>query len=342
MTGTLNLHDAGPGVTVQDLGRPGLLAAGLSRGGALDRLALLEATALLALPRPVAALEMQGLGATVSVSAPTRIALTGAPMQASLDGRPLRWTASHLIRPGEQLRIGGANTGTTGYLTFAGGIATDSLLGSRSVHLAFGLGRALTAGDRLPVGADPDPEARALCLPQDERFNGGSLRVMPGPQTDLFDEDTRARFAATVFRRSPRGNRQGVRLDHDGAPFASAAAAGLVSDPIGPGDIQMTGDGVPFVLLAECQTIGGYPRIGTVLPDDLPRMAQAAPGAALRIEMLTLDAADAAHVGEAEILSGLRRRLTPLTRHPADIPDLLAYQLISGVSAGDDLEQETA
>jgi allophanate hydrolase len=100
----------------------------------------------------------------------------------------------------------------------------------------------------------------------------------------------------------------------------------------------LTGDGVPYVLLSECQTMGGYPRIGTVIPQDLPRIAQATPGTALRFTPLGLEEADALWQDEADQLKALRRRVQPLRRDPHDIPDLLSYQLIGGVIRGDEPE----
>jgi allophanate hydrolase len=104
-----------------------------------------------------------------------------------------------------------------------------------------------------------------------------------------------------------------------------------------PGDIQLTGDGAPYILLAECQTTGGYPRIGTVLPCDLPVVVQAAPGTVLRFRFVTRAEGLAACAPEAGTFDDLRRRVRPLVRAAADIPDLLGHQLISGVTAGDDL-----
>jgi len=334
---TLTLHRCGPGIAVQDMGRPNRLAEGLSRGGAADRLAMLEAAALLGLPGPVAALEMAMLGCEVSVDTPTRFALTGAVMQATLNGDPVAWNTTLLLTPGDRLAAAAARAGTYGYLTPAGGIRTSPVIGSVAAHLTAGIGRLMVAGDTLPVGKDPHPDAPAMTLAAEERLTGGTLRVMPGPQTGLFDEATRDRFYQTAFTRSRTGNRQGVRLDFDGAPFASGTGD-LASDVIQPGDIQMTGDGVPYVLLSECQTMGGYPRIGTVIPQDLPRIAQATPGTALRFTPLGLEEADARWQDEAEQLKALRRRVQPLRRDPHDIPDLLSYQLIGGVIRGDEPE----
>lgn len=335
----LTIHRAGPAMTVQDLGRSGTLKLGLSRGGAADRLAILEATALLDRSEPGAAIEMAGMGGRFSVDAPTLVALTGAPMRATLDGAPLLWGATHRLPPGAMLDIGPAIAGTYGYLSVAGGIMATKILGSRATHLTAGIGKLLEAGKTLPLGEGGNPDAAPIKLDVDDRFSGGDIRLMEGPQTSLYSRETRANFCQTTFRRSPHANRQGVRLDHDGAPFKAEGQLGIVSDVIVPGDIQMTGDGIPFVLLPECQTVGGYPRIGAVIPADLPRVAQAAPGAPLRFAFVSLDEVDKTLKTDAAQLKELRSKRKPILRDPHDIADLLSYQLISGATAGDDMER---
>lgn len=335
MSPGLRVLRAGPAMTVQDRGRRGTLAQGLSAGGAADPLALDEAAALLGHDRAAAALEMAGQGGAFQATARLRFALTGAPMRASVDGLPVRWSACHRLAPGQVLDIGPALRGVYGYLSVAGGFATLRRLGSRSVLPLAGLGRPVAAGDLLPLGDDPGGQA-ARGLDAEDRFSGGTLRVVPGPQTGLFGDATRARFAATAFTRDPRGNRQGVRLAHAGAPFAAEGQLALLSEPIVPGDIQMTGEGAPFVLGPDCQTIGGYPRIGTVVPDDLAKVMQAQPGTALRFAFIDHAAALADYRARRAAEAGLARRVHALVRDPADIPDLLTRQLIGGVTTGQD------
>lgn len=316
----LDILAIGPGASVQGIGTEGFLAYGLARGGAADRRALYEAAALLGQAAPLPALELPLTGGRFRVAAPTRFALTGAPMRATLAGRALRWNASHRIQPGEMLEIGAAEAGVYGTLAFAGGITPGP------AH----------PGATLALGPDPAPDAPSLSLPLEPRFAGGRLRVIPGPQTALFAPQTRARAFATTFTAGP-GNRQGLALTHDGAPFATATAT-LLSDFITPGDIQMTGAGNPMILLADCQTVGGYPRLGTVIPADLPLAAQARPGSRLTLTLLSLDEAEAASPPEATWLAALRRATRPLIRAPHDIADLMSYQLISGAVRGDEEE----
>jgi allophanate hydrolase len=293
----------------------------------------MEAEALLG--RRLPAIEMAGVGGRFETDAPFRFALTGAPMQAEVNGEAVEWHATHSIKAGDVLTIRGVTRGTYGYLTPAGGIETEAWLGSRAAHLAIGIGAALGAGEVLALGDDPEPNAAGLRIAVEDRFSGGRLRLMPGPQTGLFDAALRERFFATVFRRSAQANRQGVRLDGGDAPFSSDTG-GLASDFIAPGDVQMTGAGLPFVLMAECQTIGGYPRIGTVHPRDLPRLAQAPEGAELRFQAIDTAEADALWQSEAALFKDLKAKVSRRIRDPREMRDLAAYRLIDGVVRGDE------
>ncbi|MEP1944036.1 MAG: urea amidolyase, partial [Sulfitobacter sp.] len=197
-------------------------------------------------------------------------------------------------------------------------------------------GKAIAQGDTLPIGKDRG-SVTGMTLPVDARFDGGRIRVVSSMQTDQFDAPTRARFEQTAFKRDARANRMGVRMDHDGEPFKAAGQLTIVSDVIVPGDIQIAGDGAPFVLMCESQTTGGYPRIGTVLPCDMPRVAQAGAGTALTFQFVDLDQARAIELRDATARNALRTAVTPLLRDPRDIRDLLSYQLISGaISATND------
>ncbi|WP_170327051.1 biotin-dependent carboxyltransferase family protein [Ruegeria arenilitoris] len=326
---SLLVHQIGPACTAQDQGRSGYLDQGLSRSGAADQLALHEGAALLGHSPDCAALEMAGMGGTFEATQPVSIALTGAPMQASIDGSPIVWNASHTLETGQKLTIGAVTQGTYGYLHLGGGIDAPLFLGSRSTHLTAKVGRAVQAGDILPAG--PFSGSAGMKLRPDERFAGGTLRIVASFQTPLFDQDTLNRFARTLFRRGARANRMGMQMESDGEGFAAKGQLNILSEVITPGDIQMTGTGNPFILLPECQTTGGYPRIATVLPCDLPRAAQTPAGGQIQFEFVTMDEAVALHAAYLAELARLRARVEPLVRDPHDIPDLLSYQLIGGM-----------
>lgn len=326
-------------VTVQDRGRPGLLAQGLSRGGAADPVALAEGAALLGQGGDLAAIELMAGRVNLRFDAPVRVALTGAGMRAVTPDGPLAWNASHALPAGAELTVTPLGGGF-GYVHFGGGVNTPLVMGARSAHLAGGVGRVLAAGDVLVLGDDGAGGADLLLDPI-PRFGGGTVRAVESLQTGLYPPDQVARLQNTTFRRDSHGNRMGARLDLNGAPgFGAEGGLTIVSEIVQPGDIQVTGDGTPFVLLAECQTTGGYPRIATILPCDLPIVAQAVPGAELRIQMVSRAEAMAAMDAHTRALAGLGARIHPRIRHP-DTADLLAANLISGVvSAKEPIEKE--
>lgn len=339
MTGMLVVHRAGPSMTVQDQGRSGYLAYGLSCGGAADTLALAEGAALLGQDPSFAAVEMAGMGGEFEPTQDIRIALTGAPMRAHINGVAVIWNASHMLPKGARLVIGAADKGSYGYLHVGGGIQTPDILGAKAAHLAAGIGARIEANDVLPIGPDTKPDHHGLKLPPDPRFSGGLIRIVPSLQTEFFAKSEISRFQETEFNRDTRGNRMGVRLIPDGDGFHSDAGLSVLSEVIVPGDVQITGDGTPFVLLCECQTTGGYPRIGSVLPADLPRVAQARAGDTLTFTFISLKDAVDADRRDRDYRQSLSRAVQPLIRNPHDIADLLSYQLISGVTSGDDLER---
>lgn len=329
---SLLVLEAGPAIAVQDLGREGYIAKGLTRGGAADRLAIAEGAALLGQDKTCAALEMVGLGGKFEAKNPCLIALTGAAMRTKIDGAPVVWNAAHTLKKGALLEIGPSTEGTYGYLHIAGGIETPKVLGARGTHLSVGIGALLKAGDTLSAG-----QARAIgsggsVLPRDDRFGGGLVRVVVSAQTSLFDRAIRARFQNTAFTRDPRADRQGMRLGFEGEGFLPQSGLSIVSEIIAPGDIQITGDGTPFILLAESQTTGGYPRIGTVLPCDLPRAVQCPIGKALRFVFVSVEEARSIEARARRDVGALKPM--PLVRNPKDMGDLLSYNLISGAIAG--------
>lgn len=338
MTRELRILRAGPAMTVQDQGREGYLDAGISRGGAADRTALAEGAALLGQAPTTPAIEMMGMGGEFEVTEDTRIALTGAPMRAQVDGTKLTWNASHRLAAGSKLTIGPALHGTYGYLHIGGGLSSEMRLGSKSAHLSAGIGGLLETGDALEIAEDHGTQCGDY-LDQPDRFEGGEIRVVPSFQTPLFSNSVVRRFQATPMVKDARANRMGVKLTSEGEGFQATDGKNILSEAIVPGDIQITGDGTPFVLMAECQTVGGYPRIATVLPCDLPKVAQAPAGAKLTFRFVDMAEAVAIEREAANDRVELPRKMRPLIRDPRAMSDLLSYNLISGMIAGDEFDQ---
>mgnify|MGYP001815947560 CR=1 FL=1 len=329
MTIRMHIEKAGPAMTVQDMGRQGYLAYGLTRGGAADMLALHEGAALLGQSPEHAAIEMVGMGGTFAVDSDTVIALTGAKMAATIGGAPVVWNASHSLPAGAKLVIGGAQAGSCGYLHVAGGFATAEVMGARSTHLTAGIGTLLQTGNVLPLGTNTSDRSGYFIEPEN-RLTGGDIRIVASVQTQQFSDETLARFEETAFQRDARGNRQGVRMASQGEGFFAEGGLSIVSEVISEGDIQITGDGAPYVLMCECQTTGGYPRIGTVIPADLPCIAQAPVGAPLTFRFVTLEEAREIELKHRSAIKTLPGQVQPLVRNLNGVADLLGYQLIGG------------
>ena len=330
---TLVVDRIGPGASIQDFGRPGWVERGLSESGALDPVALHEGAAILGHDPGAAALEMIGMGGSFTAKAPVSIALTGAGMPCAVDGAPIAAYAGHPLEPGQVLEVGAARDGVAGYLHLGGGIAAEPVMGSRAAHLRAGVGRALKAGDEIEaVGGGRAGRGLAAA----DRFGGGVVRVIETMQSTLWDDGERRRFSETVFRKHARSDRMAARIDPGGAGFALDGGLSVISEIALPGDIQITGDGTPFVLLPECQTTGGYPRIGAVIPADLPLVAQAPAGAELRFRWVSLEEAVSAERAHREALAALPSKTGPLVRDPADAGNLLAHNLVGGVVSADD------
>jgi antagonist of KipI len=154
-------------------------------------------------------------------------------------------------------------------------------------------GRALAAGDRVPIAADmgarPQRKAGGLTLPTKGR---ALLRVMAGPQADWFQADALKTIGGVSFRISPQSNRMGYRLQ--GPPLVRARDGELISEPLGIGAIQVPSAGEPILLMADRQTAGGYPKIGYVISADLPLAGQLAPGDFIEFHLCTQQEAVAA------------------------------------------------
>jgi biotin-dependent carboxylase-like uncharacterized protein len=287
--------------TVQDAGRPGHRASGMPVAGAMDRLAFALANRIAGNVPGAAALELTLTGGSFRFAEDATVALSGAPMPASLDGRPVEAGVPLSVPAGSTLTLGIAPRGVRTCLAVRGGIDVPLLLGSRSTYLraSFGgfEGRALRAGDRLPVGpalpappAGPSPPRALPELPAPGEAM--ALRVIPGPQEDRFTPDGLETLLASTWRVTTLNDRMGYRLD--GPPVRLLDGADIVTDAVVPGAVQVSGDGKPTVLMMDSQTTGGYAKPFTVIGPDLRRLAQGRAGDRVRFVRCTQEEAVAA------------------------------------------------
>lgn len=276
MTGWLDVGASGPLTTVQDLGRPGQGAVGITRSGAADRASARLANRLVGNPEDAAVLEVTLGGLAVVAGADLVVALTGARCPGASYAAPTRLAA------GSELRLGTPTSGLRTYLAIRGGIDVDPVLGSRATDVLSGLGPApLRPGDRLPIGRPRHPMPGVDVAPVAEPDAGTvTVQVGPGPRRDWFDDDAWSLLLGQTYRVGSESNRVGVRLE--GEPLRRSRDGELVSEGLLRGAVQIPPSGLPVLFLADHPVTGGYPVIGYVADADVDRCAQLRPGQGLR------------------------------------------------------------
>ncbi len=334
MTPMLAVLSAGPGVTVQDAGRRGWSRWGVTGCGAMDPAAFHLANRALGNEAGAAAIEVATSGLEITVEGGALdVAIVGGDFDIRLDGRRLTATVGLRLEPGGRLAIRAGVSGAWCYLAVAGTIDVPAVLGSRATHIRSGLGglggRGLGAGDRLAIsGARRVIETVSAIDAGVLEADGGPIRVVLGPQADHFTDDQIAAFLEREWRLSPRSDRMAYALE--GPPLGHARGHDIVSDAVAHGAIQVPGSGLPFVLMADRQPTGGYPKIATVIGADLGRMAQIRPGGTVRFRAVTSDEAVAARRTLADRLTRPVRS-TPMVRGELSTADLIGRDLVSGV-----------
>ncbi len=294
----LIVEQAGVGVTVQDFGRKFFRSLGVPLSGALDPLWLAAANALAQARENTAGLEILLAAPALRVeSGPLRLGLAGelTGILTGADGsqRSVAGWSGVVLHDGDVLSL--RLTRGPAYLGFSGGLDLPEVLGSRSTFLRAGFGglngRALEKGDTLICAA---AEGQGFSAPpfthENEKIARGKIRFIPGPQEARFTRDALRLFAVSDWRVGSDSDRMGMRLSGPRLNHGPAGA-NIVSDGATPGAIQVPGDGQPIVLRADCQTSGGYAKIGCVISADLGRLAHFCPGEAMNFLSVSHDEA---------------------------------------------------
>ena len=280
--------------TMQDLGRPYLRHFGVPGSGAADRLSHACANAALGNPIEAAALEATLTGPTLRLLCDVSFCVTGANMDAALNDEGIAPYQPIDARKDDILKLSGARAGARSYIAFRGGIAGEDFLGSLSTYLPAALGgiegRALEKGDELQSANFKTQAGRAL--PQSLRATLAHdfvFRAAIGPDAEMIDPATLEKFFASAFTVDRRAGRMGARLK--GGNITLADTRPMNSSAVFPGTVQCPPDGAPFLLLADAQTLGGYPRIAQLIAADLPLAGQIRPGDRVWFRKVSAEAA---------------------------------------------------
>lgn len=297
--------------TIQDRGRWGLQSRGVSTAGPMDPVSHRIANALVGNDPGAATLEIALAGPEIEFDDERLAAVSGAQFALTVDGRVKAMNTPFLVSAGSVLRFGARSAGTRAYLAIAGGIDVPQVLGSRSTHLLSRMGgmggRALAAGDRLPLGPASGtprhmiehPGIPALPPPGSEV----SVRVVPGPHRERFSDAALDDLQSAAYAIRTDSDRmgfrlQGPRLGRDGSPE-------MISDATPLGAVQVPASGDPVLLMADRQTTGGYPIIAIAISADIGVAGQLAPGDRIRFEVCTMQEAMAALIRVEQALMAL-------------------------------------
>ena len=292
----------GPRTLIQDLGRYGHHQLGMTSGGPADPLVFRWANRLCNNEPNVSVLEVAVGNMVLESTVSTRLAVCGANMPLKINGHEKSLWRSHQIQSGDTIELGVATEGVCAYLAVAGGFDIDPVFGSTATVMREGIGglngSKLEVEDFLPCNSlSPNnaEEGSCLLLPQGYRpvySHHAMLRVIPGYQQHSFSRYQQRRFFSNEYTISTRSDRMGYCLE---GPEIKADIDGILSEGICLGAIQVPPDGQPIILMNDRQTIGGYPKLGSVLSLDLAQLAQMQAGDTVYFEPITVEDAHNIH-----------------------------------------------
>jgi antagonist of KipI len=300
--------------TLQDRGRYGFQHLGVPVSGAMDFFSHRIANILAGNETDEATLEITLRGPRLRFDDEALIALCGADLSPTIDGVPSPEGKAVRVRAGAVLAFGAAVTGCRAYLAIHGGFDVPVVMGSRSTYDTARIGgldgRALRAEDKLPVGrvkASPYPGLARQLAHSKLAFSAPKwavnqhieklgrapqvVRILAGRHWDAFPALARSALTSGEFRMAANSNRMGCRLEGPG--IVAGGPLEILSEAVTFGTIQIPPSGQPIVLMADRQTIGGYPKIAEVAGVDLHLLAQLRPGDRLRFELVSLAQAQA-------------------------------------------------
>ena len=312
----------GLSTTVQDLGRPGFYHLGIPLSGGMDRFALRAANMLVGNEEGAAVLEAVFLGPELEFTAPATVAITGGDLPPKLNGAERDSWSAFEVRAGDRLSFGFLKAGARAYIAVSGGIDVPVKLGSRSTYTLGALGghqgRALAAGDELPVGQGGRGGGSVPANLRRMPGNPAELRMLPGLYWHRITGESGKRFFADTWKVAPEADRIGYRFRGGTAldfvprdqPFGAGSNPSNIVDACYPyGSIQVPGGTEPIVLHRDAVSGGGYMMVGCVISADMDLIGQLQPHSPARFVEVTMDQALAARADRQAAIQRVRDHL---------------------------------
>ena len=321
---TLKILNPGLATTIQDLGRPGYFHLGIPMGGAMDRYALRCANLLVGNDESAACLEAVFMGPEIVFTADATVAVTGAHLPPKVDGVVQECWASFDVEAGQTLSFEFLKGGARAYIAVSGGIDTAPALGSRSTYPIGALGgvdgRAIAAGDELPVGGEGSGHGKGRIRDALRRGPGSpaELRVLPGLYWHRLTEAAQDGFFEDEWAVAPEADRMGYRFKGGRAlefvdrkqPFgAGADPSNIVDGCYSYGSIQVPGGTEPIVLHRDAVSGGGYFTLGAIISADMDLIGQLQPHTPVRFVKVDMEGAASARAERKSMLTQIREEL---------------------------------
>ncbi|MDB4838972.1 biotin-dependent carboxyltransferase family protein [Amylibacter sp.] len=265
---------AGPLVTFQDIGRPGNMRYGVSASGPMDIVSFEAANAVLGNETKQTAIEISLGGLILQChEGSITLAITGGDFLIEYQGQKISsWTVL-TIQKGERLSVRAGKSGSWAYLAFSGKLNVKDWLNSSSTHSTSGFGGGILKTGQKFTLTDASNQANRIGPILKPNFNTNDLiHAVLGPQDQYFMNTAIKIFSDSIFKVSDNYDRMGMQLT--GPKLELKSALSIPSEPVVKGSIQVSGDGIPTILLADHQTTGGYPKIATVISSDINRLVQ--------------------------------------------------------------------
>ena len=265
---------AGPLVTFQDIGRPGNMRYGVSASGPMDIVSFEAANAVLGNETKQTAIEISLGGLILQChEGSITLAITGGDFLIEYQGQKISsWTVLTLQK-GERLSVRAGKSGSWAYLAFSGKLNVKDWLNSSSTHSTSGFGGGvLKTGQKFTLTDASNQENRIGPILKPNFYTNDLIHAVLGPQDQYFMNTAIKIFSNSIFKVSDNYDRMGMQLT--GPKLELKSALSIPSEPVVKGCIQVSGDGIPTILLADHQTTGGYPKIATVISSDINRLVQ--------------------------------------------------------------------
>lgn len=244
--------------TLQDAGRFGYRKYGVPVSGAMDSYSARFANALLGNKKSTVLIEMTMLGGIFQFLESTVIVVSGAFMNPKLNGKAIDQNKTISVQVNDILSFYKAYSGFRTYLALKDGFDTDLLLGSRSQCKPITANSVIKKGELIPFRPFSNfQNSNSKVKYNDSIFKYNILDVFKGPEFNRLSDVQKRQLKNGEFKVTKLNNRMAYQLE----PTIENKLTSILSSPVLPGTVQLTPNGNLIVLMRDCQTTGGYPRI---------------------------------------------------------------------------------